>query len=250
VNHVRRSSVAALALLLPALLAACTSGSSRAGRAPSTPSSTSSTSSSVAGGKGRVTVRGTARLDGVAFDARFVGAVVLDAGLATPCNVEIPAIFGGQFALDVFGNDELAGCGRKGATVVLWTYSGATKLYSTTSINWPARGSTTTTIDFSKADPRGAAPAVMELSGAVHRTDGRPVPAGARVDAYIGSTRCGVASVRTGVFDGYIMHIVRSDSISGCTTGATVTFRVDGARALETIVNGSRPPRQFDLTIR
>jgi hypothetical protein len=253
-NRLRRQSVGAVALALIAFATACSGGSSGAGSASTTvaPSTSSSppTTSRPAAEKGRVTLSGTARLDGAAFDAQFLGAVVLDAGLATPCNVSIPPIFGGTFALDVFGSNELAGCGRTGAKVVLWTYSGPTKLWSTPAIDWPTGEAATVAIDFSKADPHGAAPVVMELSGPAHAADGRLVRAGDRVEAYIGSTLCGVATVRTGVYDGYIMHVVGPDSIPGCRTGAPVTFRVDGAPVVETIVNGSRPPRQFALTVR
>ena len=242
-KHTRKNSLVALAIVLTASVSACGSAHSRGGSA-------SSTSTGPPAAKGRVTLRGTARLDGTAFDAEFIGAVVLDAGLATPCNVTIPTVVGGHFALDVFGANELAGCGRPGATVVLWTYSRDTKLYSSRAIHWPTGHAATATVDFSRADPRGAAPAVLELSGAVHRADGSQVPAGERVDAYIGNTLCGVASVRTGVFDGYILHVVGPDSIPACRNGATVTFRVDGAPIVQTIVNGSPPPRQFDLALR
>jgi hypothetical protein len=73
---------------------------------------------------------------------------------------------------------------------------------------------------------------------------------GARIEAFIGPTRCGVASIRTGVFDGYILHVVGPDAIPGCRVGAQITFRVDGAPVRETVANGGTPPRQFDLTAR
>ena len=90
----------------------------------------------------------------------------------------------------------------------------------------------------------------MELSGEVHRPGGQRVPAGARVDAYVAGTRCGVASVRSGVFNGYIMHVVGPDSIPGCRKGALITFRVNGAPVVETKRNGGVAPRQFDLTLQ
>jgi hypothetical protein len=38
-------------------------------------------------------------------------------------------------------------------------------------------------------------------------------------------------------FTGYILSIVGPDSISGCTQGAQITFRINGIPAVETSVN-------------
>jgi hypothetical protein len=69
--------------------------------------------------------------------------------------------------------------------------------------------------------------------------------------AYIGDTRCAVASTRyTGNFAGYIVNVVGPDSIAGCSRGATVTFRVDGVPVAESAVN--QPPGgrdALDLTV-
>jgi pimeloyl-ACP methyl ester carboxylesterase len=202
------------------------------------------------GAQGRASLHGSARLNGARFDARFVGAVVLDHGLVTPCNVTIPSIVAGHFELNVFGENELAGCGRRGSKIILWTYAGDKKLYSTTALDWPTTHAVTVMVDFSTTDPAGAAARVLELSGEVYRADNQRVPAGARVEAYIGDTLCGIATVRVGVFDGYIMDVVGPDSIPGCRAGATITFRVNGTPAVETTRNGGTPPRQFDLTLR
>jgi hypothetical protein len=132
----------------------------------------------------------------------------------------------------------------------LWTYAGDKKLYSTRALDWPTTHAATVMVDFSTTDPAGAAARVLELSGEVYRADNERVPAGARVEAYIGDTLCGIATVRVGVFDGYIMDVVGPDSIPGCQAGATITFRVNGTPAVETTRNGGSPPRQFDLTLR
>lgn len=199
----------------------------------------------------RASIRGRARLNGKVFDTRFIGAVVMSGGLVTPCNVTIPTVVAGRFALDVYGEKRSAGCGRRGSRVVLWVYSGAQQIFATKALNWPTGGAATVSADFSTADPSGAAPRLLELSGEVHRADGSRVPAGARVEAFIGDTLCGVASVRSDEgFDGYILHVVGPNSIPGCRTGGTITFRVDGAPTNETISNGGTPPRQFDLTLR
>jgi hypothetical protein len=161
----------------------------------------------------------------------------------------IPAIVRGRFEIAVYGEKQ-AGCGRRGAKVVLWTYVGSQKLYSTRAIDWPTNGAAQVAVEFSTVHPSGAAPPLLELGGEVFRADGQHVAAGARVEAFIGPARCGVASVRTGVFDGYILHVVGPSSVPGCRAGATITFRVDGAPVRETRVNRGPPPRQFDLTLR
>jgi hypothetical protein len=98
--------------------------------------------------------------------------------------------------------------------------------------------------------PRGAAPATTGRFGEAYHADGQRVPTGARVEAYIGDTVCGVASIRSsGSFVGYSMNIVGPDSIAGCVSGATVTFRVDGAPANETTVNSPDREEQVDLTL-
>ncbi|MDQ1433856.1 MAG: hypothetical protein QOF59_672 [Actinomycetota bacterium] len=206
-------------------------------------------SSGAQAGPGDVTLTGTARLGGRAFDSKFIGAVVLDRGLVTPCNVTIPPIVHGTFELTVYGRHE-AGCGRSGSKVALWTYVGSQKLFSTNAIDWPASTTANVTVDFSTSHPSGAAPSVFELNGEAYGANLQRVRVGARVEAFIGSTLCGVASVRTGVFDGYILHVVGPDAVPGCRIGAQITFRVDGAPVKETVVNGGTPPRQFDLTVR
>ena len=56
-----------------------------------------------------VTFRGNARLDGKPFDAQFLGAVVVDDNLVTPCNVTIPTIIGGRFSIGVYGAQSSVG---------------------------------------------------------------------------------------------------------------------------------------------
>ena len=221
--------------------AACSTSSSR--------DRTSPTSSNRHSKRGEVTVSGRARLDGRPFDARFIGAVVVDDNhLVTPCNVTIPTIIAGRFSLGVYAASASAGCGRHGAKVVLWTYVGSQKLFATTPINWATADTGDLSVDFSTAQPLGATRRVFELNGGVFHADGSRVRTGARVEAFIGTTLCGVASVRTGVFDGYILHVVGPDSIPACASGGRITFRVDGVRARESIANGGTPPRTFDLT--
>ena len=197
----------------------------------------------------RALLHGRATLDGHSFESRFVGAVVINDGLVTPCNVTIPAIVAGRFALGVYTERSSVGCGRPRSRVVLWTYVGAEQLFSTQAFDWPAGGAATVSADFSTTDPSGAAPRVLELSGEVHRPDGSSVPAGARVEALIGTARCGVASVMDyGGFVGYVLYVVGPDSIPACRSGAVIKFRVDGSPTVEFFENLGKPPRQFNLT--
>src|SRR5437763_1290110 len=74
--------------------------------------------------------------------------------------------------------------------------------------------------------------------------------AGARVEAYIGTTRCAVATTRRiGNFTGFSIDIVGPDSIPGCTVAATITFRVDGRNTNETAVNQSGQGASLDLSL-
>ena len=141
--------------------------------------------------RSRVTVQGTARRDGVTFDTQWIGAVVVDHGLVTACNVTLPPVRAGRFSISIFGANESIGCGRRGTEIVLWTYLGSQQLYATTAIPWPSTGSVRTAVNFATATPWGAAPMNVGFSGEVYHADGRRVRTGARVEAYIDNTRVG-----------------------------------------------------------
>jgi pimeloyl-ACP methyl ester carboxylesterase len=206
----------------------------------------------VPGAADRVTVRGNATLDGKAFDARFLGAVVRRNGLVTACQGGLPPVNRGRFEISVLAAAEGSGCGAPGAQVAVWAFVNNAMLYSTNTLAWPANGKTATfDARFSTATPQGAVPLTAVFEGEMFRSDGRQFPAGTRVEAYVGDHRCGVASTRySDNFAGYILNVVGPDAITGCTRGATVTFRVDGLPALETAVN--QPPGRrgaLDLTV-
>ena len=197
----------------------------------------------------RVSVRGRARLDGAVFDSQFIGAIVIHSGLVTACNVSIPPIRAGRFRIAVYGANESLGCGRRRAEIVLWTYLDDKQLYATTAIPWPTSRSIHADVDFETARPSGAAPAIVGFSGEVYRPDGRRVRTGARVEAYIANTRCGIASTRSGSFMGYIIDVVGPESLAGCRAGASLEFRVDGVPAIETRANSPSQASQLDLTV-
>jgi len=192
----------------------------------------------------RVTLRGTATLDGAPFGADFLGAVVRADGLITPCQADIPPVDGGSYRIPVLAQAAGIGCGRRGAEILLWTFVGGAKLFSTSAVAWPRGNAARFDPQFSSATPNGGAPAVTELSGEVFDRAGRRLPPGTRVEAYVGGTRCGVASVRQAdhAFTGYVLSVVGPDSISGCTQGAPITFRINGRPANETSVNDLGPP--------
>ena len=203
----------------------------------------------------RINVRGTATLDGAPFDADFLGAVVRRDGLVTPCQSGIPGVTQGRYTITVLADRAGRGCGRQGAEVVLWTFVGGSKIYSTAAFAWPTRGREARfDPQFSTVMPQGDSPRVTELSGEAFDRDGKRLPAGTPVDAYVGDVQCGVASVRQAEsFTGYILSVVGPDSRRGCTQDAPITFQVNGRAATETYVNhleggGSGTGGTFRLT--
>lgn len=216
-----------------------------------TPRPGSQAADAVPGARDRVVVRGKAMLDGVPFDARYLGAVVRRNGLVTPCNYTLPPVDNGRYEITVLAAAEAHGCGGPGAEILLWTYANGKKMYSADTLAWPRNDRAARfEASFSSSAPGGAATPTMEFSGEVSRRDGHNYPPGTRVEAYVGRTRCGVASVRrTGNYAGYILSTVGSDSIPGCEGGATLTFRIDGRRAPDTAVNELGGGRSLDLTV-
>jgi hypothetical protein len=202
----------------------------------------------------RQAIRGTATVDGTSFDARFLGAVVLRGGLVTPCQGTLPPVVNGRFEITVLADTESSGCGKVGARVVLWTFIHNTFLYSVNSVPWPVTSHALSFgARFSTAAPAGAAPTTAEFTGEAFGRNGLPLRAGTRVEAYVGGTRCGVASVRsTTAFTGYVLAVVGPDAVAGCTRGATLKFRIDGRPAADKgVVN--TPPGQhaaLDLQVR
>ncbi|MBI4172889.1 MAG: hypothetical protein HY511_09000, partial [Actinobacteria bacterium] len=75
--------------------------------------------------------------------------------------------------------------------------------------------------------------------------DGRPLPPGTRLEAYVGNVLCGVASSRrTGNFSGYSLNVVGPEAVDGCSRGGTLSFRINGRRAAETATNEPHDPHQ------
>lgn len=232
-------SVAVFVLL--AVLAACSNGSGSARSTGTTTSSVRATTTAPVEQADRVLVRGSATLDGRPFDSRWVGAVAMQSGLVTPCQLTLTPVTHGEYAVAVLGATEATGCGASGARIALWTYANNKITYSTNTLPWP----TSRTVDFaprySSATPAGAVPTLTQFNGGVFE-GGVELPPGTKVEAFVGSTRCGVASVRSdGDFTGYILNVVGPESIPGCAHGAPITFRVDGRPASPTNITNTPP---------
>ena len=239
----RLGRLACIASLTALATTACSSSDK-----PEGASSTSTTSSPPAGSPEptkRVIVEGDATLDGKPFNSRWVGAVVLDDGLLTPCQTALPPVADGHYSVSVFAERASAGCGKPGAKVALWIYGKDKILFSTNTLAWPESGSAPFDPTYSSSSPKGATPSAAQFQGGVF-DNGRPIKS-AKVEAYVGNTRCGVASVRSSHdFTGYVISVVGPDSISGCTSGARIAFRVDGrpATPARNVVN--TPPGEDD----
>jgi hypothetical protein len=206
----------------------------------------------VTGARDRVVLRGSLTVDGAPLDAQFLGAVVLRDGLTAPCQLTLPPVANGTYEITIAADAEVRGCGGPDARIVLWTFAQNQKLYSREAAAWPGGGRQATfAATFSTTAPQGVAPPTIDFSGGIYRPDGRHLPPGARVEAYVGDTLCGVGSVRrTGSFLGYILDVAGPESVAGCTRGAKIEFRVDGKAAVETAVNGPRSNGSMtDLTV-
>lgn len=237
-------------LVIAAVLVSC-SGASSSDQSRGSAAPTAQTATTAAGANGQVTVRGTATLDGGPFDAKFIGAEVRDNGLDTPCQADIPKVASGRFELPVYADDDGFGCGRPGAEIILWTYIDDLRVFSTTTVPWPASG-TTVTFDapFSKANPQGASSPATELAGEVWGADNFLVDPGGKVEARIGNTVCGLSTVRQNQdFTGFSLKVVGPASIPGCTKDGTITLTVDGTPVKETLPNDGSLHRSFDLTL-
>jgi pimeloyl-ACP methyl ester carboxylesterase len=210
----------------------------------------------VTGARHRVVVHGTATIDGKPLDASFFGAEVVRNGLTTPCQLALSAVTGGAFEMTVLAAPEAAGCGRRGSTIVFWTYVGSpdlTQLHSTHGLPWPGDGTTTSThVAFSSRTPLGASKPMASFVGEVLDATGHYVPPGTPIEAYVGNARCAIATThRTGSYSGYTLLVAGPDAVPGCAAGAPLSFRVNGRRAAQTTTNDtSRQGTTLDLTIR
>jgi pimeloyl-ACP methyl ester carboxylesterase len=206
----------------------------------------------VPGVSDRTVVRGHLTLDGAPFDSKYLGADVVRNGLMTHCQTSLPPVDDGRYKVTVMADAEAPGCGAPGARIVLWTFANDKILFSPTALAWPGNGHTISfDANFSASTPDGAAPVTSSFVGEVFDRHGRQLPGRTRVEAYVGTTLCGVASVKpTGSFSGFSLAVVGPDAVPGCDLGAMITFRVNGQVAAQTGVNEPRGETSLDLTLR
>jgi hypothetical protein len=249
-----RARVLLTMLVVVAAATACSSDDdNRNDAAPRSTTVPATTSTTVpADARGRVTLSGNATLDGEPLDADFLGAVVRNDGLVTPCQADLPRVDDGAYELRVMSEDESAGCGTDGSEVLLWAYVGESQYFATAPATWPADGDAVTfDPEFTTGEPKGDIAPRTEMAAEIFEKDGSKVDPGARVEAFIGDTLCGVASVRrNGDFTGISLSVVGPDSIEGCARNGTVTFRVDDRPIATTIVNRFRAYRNFRLEVQ
>jgi hypothetical protein len=63
------------------------------------------------------------------------------------------------------------------------------------------------------------------------------MPPDTLIEAFIGETRCGLTSLRSGDFEGYSLIVSGPELIPACEQGGMITFTIDGEPAAETAVN-------------
>jgi hypothetical protein len=124
-------------------------------------------------------------------------------------------------------------------------------VYSTNSLSWPREGVRASFRPrFIAATPEGGVAPIVGFAGEVFDRRGRRLPPGADVTAFIGSTRCAVATTRViESFTGFSIDVVGPESIPGCVRGGTITFEVDGRLANETARNEPGQSRSLNLTL-
>jgi hypothetical protein len=188
----------------------------------------------------RATLSGTLTLDGAPLEAEFLGVRVTRDGLSTACQYTIPAITRGRYEIKVVADAEVRGCGAPGAEILLWTYASGVFIFSQQTTPWPGNGATATFgATFSSDAPEGASKPVTEFKGELFDRDGARLPGGTVIEAYVDDVRCGITSLRYGDdFENlYTLIVAGPESVPGCASDATLTFRLDGAAAAETAVN-------------
>jgi pimeloyl-ACP methyl ester carboxylesterase len=205
----------------------------------------------VKGARDRVVLRGKVTRDGRPFDADPLGVEVRHHGLTTPCQYALTPVTDGRYRITVQSDTEASGCGAPGGDLVLWTFVDGERLYSREKVRWPGDGSTKTLdATFSTSEPDGVGVPGTGFAGEVYQRDGTQLGPGTRVEAYVGETRCALASVRrTGNFSGFSLIIAGPDAVPGCAPDATLTFRIDGRPAVETKTNDGDDRGPLDLSL-
>ncbi len=260
-NHLRPAPRGGVTLVFAALLALA-AGACNDDQLASPPAAATSiavaTATRVPGADERATFRGELTLDGAPLEADFLGVRVMHDGLATACQITIPAVTQGRYEIAVAADAEARGCGASGAEVLLWVHVNDTFTFSTQTAPWPGSGNVATfDASFSSAAPEGASKPVTEIKGHSFDGTGIELPAGTVIEAFVGEVRCAVASLRPDNGDDvgrwFTLIVAGPESVSGCAQDATLTFRLDGEPAAETAINDlalGSDGHELNLTVR
>ena len=209
----------------------------------------------------RVTLRGAVTLDGQPVDSAFMWAMVRDGGLLRACSYERVVNVQGSYSMPVAADAETPGCGKPGADLLIGLFVDG-KRYVSAPLPWPrAPGDAAIDLAFTSARPDGTASSDEALFGshfvgALLDGSGKPLGPGARVEAYIGDTKCGAFAVPPVmmIFDetqGYTISVASPEAIPACAKGATISFRVNGKETGVTATNDlAQQDHQLDLRAR
>lgn len=196
----------------------------------------------VPGAADRIVVVGSVTLDGAPITEGFLWAIVEKDGFLSACSYEFPVLTDGRYEMPVAADTEVLGCSSMGARIGLLYFIDGETFVAARAINLPIPG-TRIQFDaaFSRARPAGykGSGSFEDLSntsigGDLLDASGRPLPAGTRVEAFIGSRLCGryVSPPMIMTFaepTTFNINVARPEAVPECEAGADVELRVNGS---------------------
>jgi hypothetical protein len=150
---------------------------------------------------------------------------------------------------------EKRGCGAPGRRIRIAAATGDAVYFSDESVPWPSSGSAALDVNFTAEDAGRAADNVTPVFGNVYGADGKRMPPGTVIEAYVGDVLCGMTAIpptpmlfdSPDVFD---ILVAGPEAVPGCDRGAVVSFRVNGGAVEQTATNGLDGDVALDLTLR
>jgi pimeloyl-ACP methyl ester carboxylesterase len=210
----------------------------------------------VDGANERVTVSGRMTLDGDPLVFAFVWAEVVDGGLRRLCAFDGPSPSAdGRYERVVVSEREAAGCGAAGRSIRLAAATGDKIYFSGEDVAWPeGGGEVTLDVDFTSADAGRAEDNVTPVFGSVLDSSGKRLAPGARIEAYIGDTLCGIGALPHSVLafqnpDTFDVLVASPDAIPGCARDATITIKVNGVAVEQAATNDLGDGVLLDLIV-